>query len=90
MCGKKNLNVESVFRGSRWLCVKGFYQDMACSVATVLVYGPHFAGEKRAFWKELLGLKISLDILLIIIGDFNEITYLEERLGVWNYVKIDD
>ena len=78
---KNILNVESMVWGFCWLCVKSFKKDMACSVAIVLVYGPHIAEEKRAFWNELLDLKNSLDTPLIIIGDFNEITYPDKRLG---------
>ena len=50
-------------------------------MAMVLVYRPHTAGEKKAFWQELLELKNSLDIPLIVMGDFNEITCPEKRLG---------
>ena len=72
---KNFFSLESVIRGSRWICIKGFKQDLACSVAIILVYGPHAAKEKRIFRKDLLDLKASLGIPLIVIGDFNEIIY---------------
>ena len=78
---KSFLVVNLVIQGSRWLCIRGFKQDIACSVAITLAFGPYSSEEKRAFWKELLELKISLDIPLIVIGDFNEITCPKERRG---------
>ena len=61
---------------------------MACIVAIILIYGPHFAEEKRVFWKELIELKSSLNIPFIVIGDFNKITCPKERRGCVSVLRL--
>ena len=48
---KNFLSIKSIIQGSKWLCIRGFKQEMACSVALILVYGPYVAKEKGYFGK---------------------------------------
>ena len=43
---KTFLNIESVERGTSWLYIRGFMQELDCSVAIIVVYGPHSTEEK--------------------------------------------
>lgn len=41
--------------------------------AIALVYGPHSVAETCRSLKELLEVQINVDVLMIVMGDFNEI-----------------
>lgn len=52
-----------------------------------MYYGPHIVAKKRTPWSELMNVKNNHDISLIVMGDFNEIKCLEERLGCLNATR---
>ena len=73
--------VEAIEKGQRWINIKGFKLKINGSVAVFMIYGPHTAENIGASWGGLVHMKNSLNILLIVLGDFNEIKSKEERLG---------
>ncbi|XP_016191737.2 uncharacterized protein LOC107632587 [Arachis ipaensis] len=69
------------YKGSRWLCVEGVLLRNNFSCAFCLVYGPHDRRGKLATWEELSFLYGLCQVLFCYLGDFNEITQLEDRKG---------
>ena len=82
--GEDFMSLETIVRGDKWLCIKGFKQELSGSIAIILVYDPYTTVEKRALWDELLNVKNNQDVPLIVMGGFNEIKCPEERLGCLN------
>ena len=44
-----------------------------------IIYGYHETSENTRLWQELLDMKANSDVLLFLMGDFNEVRQLEER-----------
>ena len=59
--------------GDRWICIKGFIQEIDISCTIGLMYGPHSIYERRKVWGELKEVKERFGVPLLLMGDFNEI-----------------
>ncbi|XP_016196283.1 uncharacterized protein LOC107637374 [Arachis ipaensis] len=74
--------MNNCYKGSRWLCVEGVLLRNNFSCAFCLVYGPHDRRGKLDTWEELSFLYGLCQAPFCYLGDFNEITQLEDRKGI--------
>ncbi|XP_076892880.1 uncharacterized protein LOC143544733 [Bidens hawaiensis] len=63
----------------RFLVTIGEIRLLGCEICFVNVYAPNDSREKRSLWTELLGLRASLNGMVVFMGDFNEVRSSVER-----------
>ncbi|XP_016193022.1 uncharacterized protein LOC107633948 [Arachis ipaensis] len=74
-------NMRNCHKGARWLCVDGVLVKNNFRCAFCLVYGEHIREEKLIVWEELSFISGLCQLPFCFMGDFNEITQVEERKG---------
>ena len=78
---KEFLAKSDILMGDRWICIKGYVKEVDMWCAIGLVYGPHTISERRIVWQELKVVREKFEVPLLLMGDFNEILKVGERLG---------
>ncbi|XP_016168464.1 uncharacterized protein LOC107611009 [Arachis ipaensis] len=73
--------MRNCYKVERWLCVEGILSETSINCAFFLVYGAHTRDEKLVVWKELSYVAGLFQRPSYFLGDFNEITQVEERRG---------
>ncbi|XP_072062122.1 uncharacterized protein [Arachis hypogaea] len=73
--------MNNCYKGARWICLEGVLLKTNFSCAFCLVYGPHERAEKLIMWEELSFLSGLCQVPFCYMGDFNEVTHVEERKG---------
>ena len=75
------LKLETIQKGDRRVCIKGFINDLEMVGAIIVVYGYHDMNMKRRLWQEILDVKNMVNVPILVMGDFNEIRFPAERKG---------
>ncbi|XP_016178518.1 uncharacterized protein LOC107620958 [Arachis ipaensis] len=73
--------MNNCYKGARWICLEGVLLKTNFPCAFCLVYGPHEMAEKLIMWEELSFLSGLCQVPFCYMGDFNEVTHVEERNG---------
>ncbi|XP_016199799.1 uncharacterized protein LOC107640815 [Arachis ipaensis] len=73
--------MRNCYKGERWLCVEGILLENSINCAVFLIYGAHNRDEKLVVWEELSYMAGLCPGTCCFLGDFNEITQVEERRG---------
>ncbi|XP_072087135.1 uncharacterized protein [Arachis hypogaea] len=73
--------MNNCYKGDKCLCVEGVLVKNGFRCAFCLVYGAHTREDKLAVWEELSFLSGLYQVTFCYMGDFNEITQVEERKG---------
>ncbi|XP_057730269.1 uncharacterized protein LOC130945576 [Arachis stenosperma] len=73
--------MDNCYKGDRCLCVKDVLVKNNLCCAFCLVYGAHAREEKLLVWEELSFLSRLCQAPLCYLGDFNEVTQVEDRKG---------
>ncbi|XP_052623650.1 uncharacterized protein LOC128128957 [Lactuca sativa] len=74
-------SVDESVMSRHFLAIFGSCPTIDGQIAVVNVYGPKLASEKAKLWGDLLNLKQTKHATWIILGDFNEVRGLEERIN---------
>ena len=72
---------EDIIKGDKWVCIKGFINELEMIGVIIVVYGYHDTVLKRQLWQELLNVKNEVNVPVLVMGDFNEIRCPAERKG---------
>jgi len=76
---KDSFEVASSLVTQRWICVFGKFKQEGLSCAVCVLYAPNNKNARLQMWNNLRDLKQHLTLLLILMGDFNEVIKIEER-----------
>ncbi|XP_025636103.1 uncharacterized protein [Arachis hypogaea] len=71
--------MNNCYKGEIWLCVEGVLLKNDYRCAFCLVYGAHTRAGKLAVWEELSFIAGLCQVSICYMGDFNEVTQVEER-----------
>jgi len=68
--------------GQRWICVCGEFLREQFQCAICLVDAPNDQGDRLQVWNQLRSLRASINLPLLLLGDFNEVFDFSEKRGV--------
>ena len=63
----------TLIKGGRWIWIRGLIKEIHVEGVIGVVYRHHESNDKSRLWGELLNMKSSLEVSIMLMGDFNEI-----------------
>ncbi|XP_024990649.1 uncharacterized protein LOC112524939 [Cynara cardunculus var. scolymus] len=73
---------ESEIKGDHFCGVVGLWQNVNKKVGMINVYNPQAQVQKTKVWEDLSSvIQSALDVIWVILGDFNAVRFPEERMG---------
>ncbi|GJR01528.1 RNA-directed DNA polymerase, eukaryota [Tanacetum coccineum] len=85
-----SFSVKQSVREDRFVAVMGTWKGRVGYIIFVNVYGPHPSNQKGALWKRLEELINSNDGAWCLLGDFNEVRNLDDRLNTQFHARDSD
>ena len=71
----------SVMRSDYFVIIRGVWLKSGMDLMIVVIYAPQEASEKRMLWDYLTQNSVQWKGEIVMMGDFNEVRYKEERFG---------
>lgn len=78
--------MQSFINGEGYLAIFNRWVNLDCCCVMIVVYAPQELAKKKSLWQDLSNVINNSNIVLIVLGDFNEVRSASERLAPY-FVK---